>query len=290
MEDESLPAGVLEDVATVVGEEVRVIGRLPGGVNSGAVHVQWGVQTSAVVKVDLLTHTHGLDDTLRARRIVEHMRQHAYPTPAWRAVGTTDTHVWQLVDLVDADPAPRLTPSLVDQLMEIVELQDGQATEPHDHSSYAWRVATGIEPVGAEISGYSAEVSEVVEQLRLMCGHARPPVRGPDMVHADLNPSNVLVRDGEVVALVDLGNAGSGTRATDLMTVLWHTFEEPLDAARGRLWTRIRALVGWDGTAVVATTHILLQLQHTLRRASPDLAPDLVERSRRAIDELNALR
>ena len=39
------------------------------------------------------------------------------------------------------------------------------------------------------------------------------------MVHADLNPSNVLVRDGAVVAVVDIGNAGCGTRATDLTTL-----------------------------------------------------------------------
>ncbi len=32
------------------------------------------------------------------------------------------------------------------------------------------------------------------------------------MVHADFKPDNVLVRDGNVVAVVDIGNAGSGTR------------------------------------------------------------------------------
>ena len=31
--------------------------------------------------------------------------------------------------------------------MEIIELQAGQASEPDDHWSYAWRVATGQESV-----------------------------------------------------------------------------------------------------------------------------------------------
>ena len=49
------------------------------------------------------------------------------------------------------------------------------------------------------------------------------------MVHTDLStPSNVLVRDGAVVAVVDIGNAGSGTRATDLTTLVWYTFQNPL--------------------------------------------------------------
>jgi aminoglycoside phosphotransferase (APT) family kinase protein len=53
------------------------------------------------------------------------------------------------------------------------------------------------------------------------------------MVHADLKPDNVLVRDGAVVAVVDIGNAGSGTRATDLTTLQWYTFEDPLEPEVG---------------------------------------------------------
>ena len=74
------------------------------------------------------------------------------------------------------------------------------------------------------------------------------------MVHTDLNPSNVLVRDGAVVAVVDIGNAGSGTRATDLINLVWLTFQDPLDGVRRRLWTRILVLVGWEGAAVLAAT------------------------------------
>jgi aminoglycoside phosphotransferase (APT) family kinase protein len=110
------------------------------------------------------------------------------------------------------------------------------------------------------------------------------------MVHADFKPDNVLVRDGAVVAVVDIGNAGSGTRATDLATLQWHTFQDPLDGARRRLWTRILALVGWDGAAVLATTQILVQLEWPIRHGRHDVVPDLVNRGHRALDELNALR
>ena len=232
-------------------------------------------------------HSGLLDETLRTQRIVKHMRERGYPTPAWLAVGAISTHVWQLSDFVDAAPAPHLTPSLVDQLMEVVELQAGQASEPYDHWAYAWRVATGQEPIAAEISAHSVEVAALVEQLQLMCDHALPPIGMPDMVHADLNPSNVLVRNGAVVALVDIGNAGAGTRATDLTTVLWHTFEPSLDGARRRLWTRILALVGWQGAAVLTATQILLQLQVAI---CDGRVPEVVERGHQAIDELNALR
>ncbi len=287
---EELPAEVLDDVASVVGAEVTLLSRLPGGVNAGVMRVQLAGRANAVLKAEPRAHPNHLDETLRAQRVVEHMRRRGYPTPAWLGVGATATHVWHLMDFVDAAPAPELTPSLVEQLMEIIELQSGQASEPYDHWSYAWRVATGQESAVAGLSGYSSVVSALVERLRLVCADVPPPREAPDMVHADLNPSNVLVRDGAVVAVVDIGNAGSGTRATDLTTLQWYIFQDPLDGVRRRLWTRILALVGWEGAAVLAATQVLLMLEVPIRHGRHDVVPGVVKRGHRALDELNALR
>ena len=297
---EELPAEVLADVASVVGAEVTLLSRLPGGDHVGAMRVQLAGRADAVLKAVPRARPGQLDETLRARRVVEHMRRRGYPTPAWLGVGATATHVWHLMDFVDAAPVPELTPSLVEQLMEIVELQAGQACEPYDHWSYAWRLATGQESgqdlapslsrAVAGLSGYSSVVSALVERLRLVCAGVPPPPEAPDMVHADLIPGNVLVRDGAVVAVVDIGNAGAGTRATDLTTLQWHTFSDPLDGARRRLRTRILALVGWEGAAVLAATQILLQLEWPIRHGRHDVVAGVVKRGHRALDELNALR
>lgn len=287
---EGLPAEVLDDVASVVGSSVTVLSRLPGGANAGATRVELAGGANAVLKAEPRAHPHHLGEMLRAQRIVEHMRSRGYPTPAWLGVGATATHVWHLMDFVDAAPAPELTPSLVEQLMAVVELQSDEASEPYDHWSYAWRVATDRETAISGLSGYSTAVSALVERLRLMCADAPPPRHAPDMVHADLNPGNVLVRDGTVAAVVDIGNAGSGTRATDLTTLLWHTFRDPLDDVRMQLWTRILVVVGWEGAAVLAATQILLQLEWTIRLGRRDVVAGVVKRGHRALDELNALR
>ena len=112
------------------------------------------------------------------------------------------------------------------------------------------------------------------------------------MVHADLStPSNVLVRDGAVVAVVDIGNAGSGTRATDLTALAWYSLQDPLlDGVRRRLWTRILDLVGWEGAAVLASTQILLTLEVFIRSGRHDVVPVVVGRGHRALDELIARR
>jgi hypothetical protein len=189
--------------------------------------------------------------------------------------------------------------------MEIIELQAGQASEPYDHWSYAWRVATGQEagpdyneapeqPLlrqsGAGLVRYSSEVAALVERLRLLCADVPPPREAPDMVHTDLNPSNVLVRDGAVVAVVDIGNAGGGTRAIDLINLVWLTFQEPLDGVRRRLWTRILDLAGWEGATVLAANQILHMLEFPIRHGRHEVVLGVVERGHRALDELNALR
>ncbi|MFI9487855.1 phosphotransferase family protein [Promicromonospora sp. NPDC052451] len=272
--------------------------------------VQLAGSTDAVLKAVPRAHPGHLDETLRAQRVVEHMRGRGYPTPAWLGAGATATHVWHLMDFVDAAPAAELTPSLVEQLMEIVELQAGQGSEPYDHWSYAWRVAAGVEPAGAgpelsetpeqsrlrrsiaRLSGYSDAVSALVERLRLACADVPAPREAPDMVHADLStPGNVLVRDGAVVAVVDIGNAGSGTRAIDLTTLVWYSFQDPLlDDVRRRLWTKILDLVGGEGAAVLTAAHVLHMLEIPIREGRRDGVPGVVERGHRALDELRALR
>jgi hypothetical protein len=304
-----LPAEVLDDVASVVGAEVTLLSRLSGGINEGAIRVRLAGGADAVLKAAPRAHTNHLDETLRAQRVVEHMRRHGYPTPAWLGVGATATHIWHLMDFVDAAPATELTPSIVEQLMEIIELQAGQASEPYDHWSFAWRIATGqgsavggldlnetpeqslLRRSTARLPGYSSEVSALVESLRLVCADIPPPSVAPDMVHADLaTPSNVLVRDGAVVAVVDIGNAGSGTRATDLVALVWYTLEDPLlDGVRRRLWTRILDLVGSEGATVLASAQILLSLEWPIRYGRHDVVPGVVKRGHRALDELNAL-
>lgn len=307
---DALPAEVLDDVAGVFGAEVTRLRRLTGGVNGGAMRVQLAGGAEAVLKAVPRAHANHLDETLRAQRVVEHMRRRGYPTPAWLGVGATATHVWQLMDFVDAAPASELTTSLVEQLMEIIELQAGQASEPYDHWSYAWRVATGqdlavagldleetpeqsgLRQSMARLAGYSSVVSALVERLRLLCADVPPPPEAPDMVHADLaTPSNVLVRAGTVVAVVDVGNAGSGTRATDLTTLIWYTFQDPLLAGvRRRLWTKVLDLVGSEGAAVLVAAHILHMLELPIRLGRHDAVPGVVERGYRALDELDAHR
>jgi aminoglycoside phosphotransferase (APT) family kinase protein len=77
----------------------------------------------------------------------------------------------------------------------------------------------------------------------------------PVWVHGDVAPSNLLVREGQLSAVIDFGCSGVGDPACDLV-IAWTVFsgesrEEfraalPLDAAtwaRGRGWALWKALI-----------------------------------------------
>lgn len=85
---------------------------------------------------------------------------------------------------------------------------------------------------------------------------AAAPHGGPDvLIHADLMPGNLLVRDGRLAAVIDFGTVGVGDPAVDLMPA-WNllppgvreTFRRELDlddAAwdRGRGWALAQAII-----------------------------------------------
>ena len=70
-----------------------------------------------------------------------------------------------------------------------------------------------------------------VDRLRAMWARLRTlPRHGPDtMTHGDLIPGNIIVRDGRLAGLLDLGNYGAADPALDLL-VAWHLLDEPARA------------------------------------------------------------
>jgi hypothetical protein len=82
-------------------------------------------------------------------------------------------------------------------------------------------------------------------------GHRLPAA---DVVHHDFGLHNVLARDGAITGVVDWDDAGAGSRATDLASLLfeWHRVRlgDRAGAAPGgdqRIADRITAIAGDDG-------------------------------------------
>ncbi|AGL21312.1 aminoglycoside phosphotransferase family protein [Actinoplanes sp. N902-109] len=112
----------------------------------------------------------------------------------------------------------------------------------------------------ADVRQALAASTDLVDTARLAAvwqdSCAAPPHPGPDVwLHADLMPGNLLVRNGRLAAVIDLGTVCIGDPAVDLMPA-WNLFPPaaraayraaltPDDAewARGRGWALCQAIV-----------------------------------------------
>jgi aminoglycoside phosphotransferase (APT) family kinase protein len=82
------------------------------------------------------------------------------------------------------------------------------------------RISASIERLGASI-----DADAVVRRRDELCDVAdwsRPPV----WLHGDLHSANIVVREGAIVAVLDLGDITSGDPACDF-AVAWMLFDEP---------------------------------------------------------------
>ena len=122
-------------------------------------------------------------------------------------------------------------------------------------------------------------------------GHRLPSV---DLVHGDLNLTNVLAADGAISGIVDWDDAGVGCRAADLAGLLldWHRLrlagEQALAPDGGqRLVRRIVGIAGDQGLRCVVAYGAVARLGLAVQRDEPDA----VDTWRHVVDALlDALR
>jgi Ser/Thr protein kinase RdoA (MazF antagonist) len=150
-------------------------------------------------------------------------RARGYPVPEPLCWGPIDERWFALVQTrLPGEPLASHDSPTLDRLLTLVDLQ----AEP-ELGSGGWDVSWWIGVVlfeGWEHWWEAAESAAPKTARRLRSflepawGH-RLQVR--DVVHGDLNVSNVLARDGEITGVVDLDHLGLGSRAVDLTSLLF---------------------------------------------------------------------
>jgi aminoglycoside phosphotransferase (APT) family kinase protein len=93
-----------------------------------------------------------------------------------------------------------------------------------------------------------------------------------DVVHHDFGLSNVLARDGAVTGVVDWDDAGTGSRATDLASLLfdWHRLRlagrQAAPGGGAKIASRISAVAGDKGLRCVIAYSAIDRIALTARR------------------------
>jgi aminoglycoside phosphotransferase (APT) family kinase protein len=217
-------AAVIAEVNVALGTDYQLVRRLAGGLQSGAFELSDG-NTRVVLKWS--ADPSWAPRVHRAARLVAKARAAGYPTPAWLAVGTTSNgSPYQLQEFVEGTPlrdASTIDRGLAERLVEICELQrDLVDDREFSWSGYVRRIVfEGWDNDTWEtVRRYDETSAELIAGYERVCRPYRDEeLPADDLVHGDLNVSNLIVADGQLAAVIDIESASGGTRAYDLISL-----------------------------------------------------------------------
>lgn len=179
-----------------------------------------------------------------------------YPVPRLLWQGPLDPHWWLEVQAhLPGEPLRTLDHAALEELLALVELQGDPGLGPGGWDVSWWTAVVLFEGWERWWDGAQAAAPATSQRLGAFLepawGHVLPAT---DVVHGDLNLTNVLARNGAITGVVDWDHVGVGTRATDLAGLLfdWYRLrlaEAPMLAPAGdeRLVGRIVELSGEQG-------------------------------------------
>jgi Ser/Thr protein kinase RdoA (MazF antagonist) len=172
-----------------------------------------------------------------------------------------------VLEWVPGRPASQLSAALLERLLELIPVHAAM-----DTGSGGWDVAKWIDNVVFdEWQGWWESATTAAPALAHRLRAFAEPARGSrlscnDLVHHDFNLSNILVHNGAVSGIVDWQDAGRGSRALDLATLLfeWHRLQEiGSEVAQGgnvRLVEQILKSAGETGLRLVVTYGAIARL------------------------------
>jgi hypothetical protein len=209
------------------------------------------------------------------------LAERGYPVPAllWR--GALDARWFLVVQArLPGQPLHTLDAPTLDRLLALVELQAGQSPRVGEGG---WDLSwwTGVVLFqGWEHWWASAQAAAPQASRRLRAflepawGHRLP---GGDLVHGDLNLTNVLAADGVISGVVDWDDLGVGCRAVDLGGLLldWHRLhlagaQELAPDGAERLVARIVQIAGEPGLRCVVGYCAVARLGLAAQRREAD--------------------
>jgi aminoglycoside phosphotransferase (APT) family kinase protein len=216
--EKSATAAVLADVNAATGSRWRVKGRLAGGVLGGA----WRVRDETTVAV-LKCHdpSSAAPRNVDAPAVVEYIRAHGYPTPAWIAAGTTATGItYSVQEFIPGKPIPRLDIPAAELIIMLVQVQ--RALSPP--TSMSWSAfmrdhSFGHDESHDRVAASSSPAASALASARALAApHETSELPDDEMVHCDLSVSNILMHEGQLSGVVDIDATGRGCAAYDALT------------------------------------------------------------------------
>jgi hypothetical protein len=261
------PAAALRRLAADGHPVPAIEGPLPGGEVGGA-YVRWPDGRRAVL-------TAGNPRGVRAARAA---RAAGLPVAEVQLAADAGDHYAVIQQRLPGAPPAGVDDRLVDGLRQLHRRMAGLAPDLPPIPLFLTGSGPGFcrhEP----LAGYDRRTARLLDRIREV-GAVRDTADGPDLVHLDFHPGNVLVHDGRISGLVDWDGAGRGDGRLDLVTL---RFDLALRAPRSgdALAAELRATVPPDRLRAYRAHMALRLVDWAIRHHGPELVAfwvDLAER------------
>jgi aminoglycoside phosphotransferase (APT) family kinase protein len=266
---------VLAEANATLGNGFRLERPLKGGFQAGAWLIRDPDDGPAVLKWSPDPALGPRNE--RAAEAAHRATAAGYPTPAWLAVGVTESGLpYHIQEFAQGRPATRLTADVAGQLVVVLERQRGLDVDPgRSWSRYTREQLSGgwdplLQAVG-DSGPAGRRFVAVSEALIRTAGEIGLPT--DDLVHGDFRLGNVLFLSGQITAVIDVEALGSGTRAYDYGTLMTVDDIEPAG------WDLIRAAgerVAGPGVLAQCFALASMELAHFVLRHVPDRLPAII--------------
>jgi aminoglycoside phosphotransferase (APT) family kinase protein len=187
-----------------------------------------------------------------------------------------------------------ITEAHLDPLFRLNDLQadvisTSQQPTAESWSEYAYAVVFANQSDWTRrLMHHSPQTANFVSALkRMMAPYTGAILPYSDIVHGDFIPDNILVRNDQIVSVIDCAFAGYGTRVIDL-TNLWHYayLSDYGLGVRTRLQRRIRQLAALDVGMVCAAYRTLAMLNWAIKHDPLEVVSHYMQQSWQMLSDL----
>lgn len=210
----------LRQVTDALG--LRSCRRLAGGEN-GAYEAWTTAGVHVVVKV--MPWWQDLASVRQAVDFAENLRSDGYPAPRYLAVESVDESVATVQEFIQGCVPSQLSTGLLTRMLELwrqhqdVTATLSGATPAAVRAELATDFDNGIKQADELLAKLDdPPVSHVLRRSReILTNHQLDVFRTGDVVHNDFHHANLLVRDEEIVAILDWEQATAGDARADIL-------------------------------------------------------------------------
>ncbi len=279
------PETALEYINAAKSAQYSVAEDYTGGENQGAYRVVNADGTDAVLK--LSANPMWRNQIERAKAATKHLRTLGYPVPQYLHVDSTSGGTFWLEDHLPGVGLTIPTTEQTTELLRLIELQKGQAISEVQGQDWSWYaggvVFRGDGGLVRTLMQFSEETSALVAQIEGLDGKA---LSKTDLVHGDLNISQVLVNNGQISAVLDWDQVGYGDRTMDLIGVWYSLMEAP--APRDQVFAAIRQTADVQSIKIFAAYKMLAVLGWHINKSGGEVAT-AVQQAKTALQNISTL-